>query len=149
MKKLETTITINAPASKIWEILMNFNEYPKWNPFILKIEENKSKNDTLSVQIKSGDNKNMVFQPKILKKEIEKEFRWIGHLYVKGLFDGEHYFILEREGKEKTKFIHGESFSGIMSSFILKMIKEDTIKGFQSMNLALKERAEKNNIINK
>lgn len=146
MKNIETEIVINASIKKVWEILMDFREYPLWNPFILNIEESLKKDEGLSILIKSGENKSMEFQPTILKRKLEEEFRWLGHLYVKGLFDGEHYFLLESEGKQKTKFIHGESFSGIMSSFILKMIKEDTIKGFQSMNNALKERAENLNL---
>lgn len=145
MKNIETEIIINAPVNQVWEILKNFSEYPKWNPFILKMAENKKMDNSLSVMIKSGENKKMEFQPIVLKDEFEKEFRWLGHLFVKGLFDGEHYFILEKQGPDKTKFIHGEKFSGMLSSILLSMIRENTTKGFQSMNQALKERAEKNN----
>lgn len=146
MKNIETEIMINASIKKVWEILMDFREYPQWNPFILKIEESSKKDDGLSILVKTGKNKSMEFQPTILKREVEKELRWLGHLYVNGLFDGEHYFLLKSEGDEKTKFTHGENFSGILSSIILKTIREDSIKGFQSMNLALKERAENLNI---
>lgn len=142
MKNLETKISINAPLNRVWEILMNHNDYYKWNPFIRKIKGDNSVGNTLVVEIKSSENKSMEFQPKVLINEFEKEFRWLGHLYVKGLFDGEHYFQLESIGPNETIFTHGENFTGILSGVLLKMIGENTKKGFQSMNIALKEGAE-------
>ena len=38
MKILQTEILINAPAEKVWGILMDFEKFPEWNPFILSIE---------------------------------------------------------------------------------------------------------------
>jgi hypothetical protein len=35
------------------------------------------------------------FTPVITKIEPVNEFRWIGKLWVKGIFDGEHVFMLE------------------------------------------------------
>lgn len=28
-----TRIEINAPIEKVWEVLLNFTDYPNWNPF--------------------------------------------------------------------------------------------------------------------
>lgn len=38
----------------------------------------------------------MTFSPEVLKAERGKEFRWLGKFLVKGLVDGEHYFLLEQ-----------------------------------------------------
>jgi len=37
----------------------------------------------------------MTFRPTILKAEPNRELRWLGHLLVPGLFDGEHIFTIE------------------------------------------------------
>ena len=87
--------------------------------------------------------KPQTFKPSILVVDKEKEFRWVGHLFLKGIFDGEHYFLLEQLNEQEVKLIQGENFSGILSNPIMKMIGEKTISGFQKMNEALKERAEK------
>ncbi len=63
-------------------------------------------------------------------------------MFVNGLFDGEHYFVLEKIDAEKTRFIHSEQFSGFLTGIILKMIQEGTIRGFKAMNTALKIRVE-------
>ena len=36
-KQIKTSIHINATKEKVWEILMDFEKYPEWNPFIKSI----------------------------------------------------------------------------------------------------------------
>ena len=59
-----------------------------------------------------------------------------------GAFKGRHYFILEELGNDRTRFLHGEHFSGLLSGLVLRFIGKDTEAGFKQMNQALKERAE-------
>ena len=79
----------------------------------------------------------MNFKPELLKKDENKEFRWKGKMWFKGLFDGEHYFKLTTDENGHTKLIHGENFSGILSGLILRFIGSDTHQGFEKMNEAL------------
>lgn len=142
MKNLETEITINANSQEVWKVLMDHQEYSEWNPFIKHISGNTTQGENLKVTIQPEGKDPMDFTPIVLINQQEKEFRWLGHLFVKGLFDGEHYFQLETIGPNKTKFIHGENFSGLMSGALLKMIGDNTLNGFRSMNEALKAKVE-------
>jgi len=142
MKTLQTEITINAPAPQVWEALMNHNGYPNWNPFIKKISGKPSVGSTISVSLQMEGQKPMEFRPTVLKNEKEKEFRWLGHLFVKGLFDGEHFFKLEVIDAQKTRFIHGEHFKGLLAGALLKMIGDNTMAAFNAMNNALKQKVE-------
>lgn len=83
----------------------------------------------------------MIFKPDILKFEPEREFRWKGKFGIKGIFDGEHYFILEETGEHQTKFIHGEIFSGILVGLMGGALA-NTRDGFVLMNEALKKECE-------
>jgi len=66
-----------------------------------------------------------------------KELAWGGG--IKGIFIGEHVFLLERIDKSSTKLIQKEDFSGLAIPFAsLDAIEE----GYSLMNRALKERAE-------
>lgn len=136
MKSINTEITINASVETVWEALMNFDNYETWNPFITSIKGNSEVGETIEASIMNGD-KPMTFNPKVLVVSKCKEFRWKGKMFVKGLFDGEHYFKLE-EFEGKTKFTHGEIFTGLLSGMIYKMIGENTEKGFKAMNEGLK-----------
>lgn len=138
---MKTEITINAPVSQVWGVLMDFEQYPNWNPFLREITGEAKVGTQLTNTIQSNEKKTMQFKPEVLVVEKDQEFRWKGKLFVSGLFDGEHYFILKEENG-KTLLIHGENFTGLLSGVLLKMIEEDTEKGFHAMNLALKNRVE-------
>jgi hypothetical protein len=138
MRKLETVIEINASVEDVWNVLMDHKAYPNWNPFIKQISGSTRPGEKLSATIQNEGKKPMEFAPIVLVNETNKEFRWKGKLFVKGLFDGEHYFILEKIGASKTRFTHGEQFTGMLTGVILKMIGEDTKTGFEAMNSSLK-----------
>lgn len=138
MKIIETEIIIEANRALVWGVLMNFDAYPEWNPFIKRIAGNVQKGTDLEVTICMKKGKQMNFKPEVLKAEKRKEFRWRGKLFIKGLFDGEHYFILEELSDGSTLLKHGEKFSGVMVALLMGMIKDDTQSGFNSMNEALK-----------
>lgn len=141
MKTIQTDIVIDADISIVWNVLLDFERYPTWNPFIKSITGEQSVGNKLTVSIKPPDSNGMTFKPKILTIEPNKEFRWKGKLGVTGIFDGEHYFILEPVDKNQTKFIHGEKFSGILVLLMGNML-EKTKEGFQLMNEAIKKESE-------
>ena len=144
MRNLKTDIVINAPSEAVWNILMDHESYPTWNPFIKQISGTTQPGKYISVELQAGKNKPMQFKPIVITNNQSKEFRWRGKLFVKGIFDGEHYFILEPIGSDQTRFIQGENFTGILSGLMIKMIGEDTVEGFHAMNNALKNQAENN-----
>ncbi len=140
MKHIETDITIKASPEKVWNILTNFENIASWNPFIRSLTGKAEVGNTISVVLKPPNGKTMTFKPEVLVFDANREFRWKGKLWFKGLFDGEHYFILE-EIEGGTRFIHGENFAGIFVSLLSSVLK-DTETGFQQMNIALKEKSE-------
>ncbi len=142
MKEIKTVIHIHAPSHIVWNALMNFQEYPEWNPFIRKIEGNAGAGESISVTLQPPDfDKPKTFTPSVLKYEDQKEFRWRGKLFIKGLFDGEHYFVINKLPNGSTALEHGESFTGLIVPFIGGLLKK-TEQGFQQMNIALKELCE-------
>jgi hypothetical protein len=142
MKNIQTEILILADNAKVWDVLMNFDSYPKWNPFITSISGEPKLGSRLTVSIKPPGGNGMTFKPNILTLEANKEFRWKGKLGINGIFDGEHYFILEVLENDKTKFIQGEKFSGLLVPLVGKML-DKTQKGFQLMNESIKKECER------
>ncbi len=141
MKNIRTEININAPIETVWSILMDFKNHPNWNPFI-HITGTAEVGQQLENTIFLEGQKPQVFKPRVLAVEQEKMLRWEGNLLIKGIFDGEHYFQLEKINFNQTKLIHGENFKGILSNLLLKMIGEATENGFIKMNQALKAQCE-------
>jgi hypothetical protein len=84
----------------------------------------------------------MTFRPKVLNAEANRELRWLGHLLVRGLFDGEHSFTLVPLGETRVRFVQREVFRGLLVPLFSGGLNRDTRRGFEEMNRALKERAE-------
>ena len=141
MKKIETNILIKATPEQVWALLMDFENYPNWNPFIRSINGKQSVGETLEVQLQPPGGKGMTFQPAVLKVDPAKEFRWKGKLFFNGVFDGEHYFILKKIGENETQLTHGEVFSGFLVGLLSGMLSK-TEDGFRLMNEAIKAQCE-------
>lgn len=141
-KELKTSIQIMAKPSAVWSVLMDFESYPHWNPFIKSIKGNAEKDTFIEARIEPPDAKGMIFKPKVLNCEDNKSFRWLGHFFIKGLFDGEHHFELIDNNDGSTTFVHSEKFSGILIPLFSKMLDNNTKRGFEMMNEALKKRVE-------
>ncbi|MGB0403258.1 MAG: SRPBCC family protein [Salibacteraceae bacterium] len=143
MKNIETEIKINANPSIVWEVLTNLNSYNEWNPFIIESKGKIKLGKQITNTMLNGEKK-MTFKPIVTQIKEHKRFEWLGSLWIKGLFDGRHYFELKKLNDESTLLVHGEYFSGLLSGVILNSIKQDTLNGFSRMNEALKNRVEQN-----
>ena len=138
MKSIRTEIIIQAPIHKVWQELLDFEKYPQWNPFVHikgQAQVGAQLENTMHLEGQSPQ----IFKPVVLKVDAETEFRWKGKLFISGLFDGEHYFLLEKIDGQSTRLIHGENFTGLLVRPLLGMIGAKTEAGFERMNLGLKE----------
>jgi len=111
-RRIETDIDIDAPPACVWAVLTDFDGMPSWNPFIKSISGTLAEGARLTVRISPPGKSGMRFWPTILSVRSERELRWLGHLIIPGIFDGEHYFLLEPVGEYRTHLTHGEKFTG-------------------------------------
>lgn len=142
-KEIKTQITIEATPDRVWEVLTDFEKYSGWNPFIKSIQGKVQTGEKIIVRLEPPGAKGMTFKPRVLAFDKNKQFRWIGHLFFPGLFDGEHRFELIDNGNGTTTFIQAEKFKGILVRMLSKMLDGSTLNGFKAMNERLKIEAEK------
>ena len=93
-KTIETSIDINAPPQKVWDILCNTKEYPNWNPFVRSVEGTFARGQTIKVMLQQPGGNSFTFKPEVLNGSFP-EIRWRGKFLLGGLFDGEHYFRVD------------------------------------------------------
>ena len=142
MKRIETDIEIDASPSEVWRILMDFASYPEWNPFIQRMAGDAAEGAPLEVFLQLPEGRGMSINPHVLVAKSDRELRWRGKVLVRGVFDGEHYFILEVLDGGRTRFLHGERFTGLLVPFFSGVIRS-AAEGFKQMNVAFKERVER------
>lgn len=143
MKELISEIEIQASAERVWQLLTEFDKFPQWNPFIRRASGKIENGAKLNVFMQPSGSGGMTFKPTIIKLAPGRELRWLGHLFIPGLFDGEHIFIIEPLGPGRVRFIQREIFTGIFVPLLARKLDRDTKRGFLEMNAAMKMRAEK------
>ena len=139
--QLRTEIEIDAPAQKVWAVLTDFARYPEWNPFITSVEGKLEVGARLDIRVCPPESSEMRLGPTLLVHDAPRELRWRGHLFVKGLLDGEHFFQVRDTEPGHSQFVHGEDFSGILLRFLGRKLTQ-VARGFVYMNQALKRRVE-------
>jgi hypothetical protein len=142
MRRLETTIQIDAPPSAVWAVLTDTDRYGEWNPFVRSIEGELRPGQRIRVRLRTPGGRDMTLKPKVLVAQRERELRWLGRLGLPRIFDGEHEFVLEGlSGGRRTRLVHAETFRGVLVPFLGRVFA-DTEKGFVAMNEALRARVD-------
>lgn len=141
MREIDTEIEINASPERVWAVLTDFAAYPEWNPLVTSARGELKEGARLVIVVRVPDGPTMTFKPRVLKVEPARELRWLGTLPLPGLFNGEHIFRVEPAGAGRSRFLHGEKFTGLLIPFMGGTLKK-TERGYVLMNEALKKRVE-------
>jgi hypothetical protein len=137
MRELGSEIEIEAPADRVWQILTDFEQYPRWNPFLVSVTGEARQG--VQLRARAGG---MTFRPVVQRAVPGRELRWLGRLLLQGIFDGEHHFEIEPLSEQRVRFRQSEKFRGVLVPLLWPFIGGSTLRGFQAMNSALKQRAE-------
>lgn len=141
VRSISHTIEIDAAPEAVWRELADTRAYADWNPFVRSIEGELEESARLRVEITPPGGRAMTFRPTVRAARPGRELRWLGHLLVRGLFDGEHSFEIEPLAAGRSRFTQAERFSGLLvRPFAGGLAK--TERGFEAMNRALKARVE-------
>jgi hypothetical protein len=143
MKEIRTEIEIAAPVERVWAVLTDLGTYEDWNPFIEHIEGELRPGARLRVRIRPPGGRAMTLSPAVTDVQPARRFSWLGHLGVRGIFDGEHMHELEPIGSDRTRYVQREAFGGVLVPLVGGVLRK-TEEGFRRMNAALKARAEGN-----
>lgn len=141
MKQLERVIDVDASPAAVWDVLVDFESYPEWNPFVRELSGEPVEGERLRARIVPPEGRAMTFKPRVTDAVEGEHFGWLGRVFVPGLFDGHHEFLLEETEDGGTRFVQRESFSGVLVGLFLD--ESDVLAGFDAMNEALKERVER------
>jgi hypothetical protein len=141
MRELRTEIEFDGTPGEVWEVLADLPAYAEWNPFMRKIEGELRPGGKLQVRLEPEGERGITMHPTVLAAEPGRELRWLGHLLLPGIFDGEHRFLIEESGPGRVRFTQSERFGGIMLPLMWKKLRDGgTAKGFRAMNESLARR---------
>ncbi|WP_411969046.1 SRPBCC family protein [Haloferax sp. YSSS75] len=140
MDQLTTSIDIDAPSETVWQVLTDFDSYHEWNDYT-RIDGDPVVGTTLAVSPGPKAGRVPTFKPTVLQAD-GSELRWLGHLLVPGLFDGEHRFVVEELDEGRSRLTQSETFSGVLVGLVNRLMGDSTRRNFELVNEAMKTRAE-------
>ena len=140
MKTIEHITDIEAPAGAVWAVLTDVAAYGDWNPFMSMERAPDRVGDRLSVTLRAGK-RTITLKPTVTAFEPGRSICWLGRLFVPRVFDGAHELHVEPLDDGRSRFIHRETFRGVLVPFVGGVLR-DTDAGFAAMNAALRARAE-------
>ena len=138
MRIIAAEVEIEAPESLIWDVLSDLESYGDWNPFLTSASGKIEEGARIELFIKPPRARGAYINPRIVLVEEGKGFSWRNNMLFPGLFDTEHYFIIDPIDDNRCRFVQGEEVSGLLSIPILLLIGGATRRGMERMNEALK-----------
>lgn len=138
--EIQASIVIDAPAFSVWNLLADFANYPKWNPFIIWIKGELEQGSRLDMKLKfNGDS--VAMHPTIVNVERERQIMWEGRM-GSPLFASEHRIAIEPVTHDRVTVLQSARFTGPLVSLVANKLEAALRRGFEEMNGALKKAAE-------
>lgn len=137
---LDTSIDIDAPPRRVWDVLVDLPAWAEWNPFIPSIAGKLEVGASLRMTVTPPDMKPMEFTPKVFSVRPGEEIVWGGG-FLLFVYRGDHAIWLEPLPSGGTRFRQRERFMGPMVLLMGRMFGP-TEQGYHQMNRALKQRIE-------
>ena len=141
-KQLRAQIDIHASPQRVWQVLTDFGAYPQWNPFLTQATGTPRPGQRLTLRMQPVGGRAMTFHPTVLEAEPGRRLRWLGHLLVPGIFDGEHSFTIQPLDNGQVRLVQQEDYRGLLVPLLAASLDRRTLPAFQQLNQALKDRAE-------
>jgi len=143
MYEIETSLDIDAPKERVWDVLTAFREWDEWNPVITGMHAVLSPNTPLSFFLRMGGRVHKI-KAEMARVTHGKELRWRGppSWLLGRVFRGEHHLIVEPVAGGKSRIVHGERLEGIALPILWRKMRPDLEAAYSKMNQAMKVRAE-------
>ncbi|KAK7028268.1 hypothetical protein R3P38DRAFT_2935067 [Favolaschia claudopus] len=157
---IPVSVVIKAPREKVWEVLMNFEAYPLWNPYIRDATvTDASKNPLRNDQISAGHKLVVKVQTPPTMDPTAKPPRTLaetvvhvapGHQLVYGsspstprlLFGSQRWHVLS-DVPGGTKYEIVSYMSGVGGSLAMMMMRKALVDGITAMAEGVKARCER------
>jgi len=131
------SIDIHAAPERIWALLTDAADFPRWNSTVTRITGTIKAGEKLALEVPAAPGR--TFKPKVTELEAARRMVWSDGMAP--MFKGVRTFTLDPQSDGTTTFTMEEVFSGVM----LPMIKgslPDFAPSFEAYAADLKREAE-------
>ncbi|MEJ2507900.1 MAG: SRPBCC domain-containing protein, partial [Gammaproteobacteria bacterium] len=127
---------------RVWSVLTDFTAYARWNPFVLRAEGTPEAGAWMTLEVARPRGRTRVFRPMVLMVAAPSQLRWLGRLWLPGLLDIEHTFLIENGDGGPVRFVQRARIEGFVALCLRHRLESELLGSFEAMNHALKRRVE-------
>ncbi len=135
-------VEINAPQQRVWDILMDIDRYPQWNPFTEKVVTNFKPGNPVELHV------NLPRRGKRLQREFitgvhpPHKLGWGMNMLHDSLLRARRWQTVEPLAEDRCCYHTEDHLSGLLCPLVRWLYFQSMADGFNSMAYALKQRAE-------
>lgn len=151
--RAEASISIDAPLELVWQVMLDVDRYPAWNPFVTRVEGLSGApraGQSMRLHVAFKDGSRVVSREEISRVEPPStasdgtrraalEYAFRGPLHALNLVRGSRLQTLTSTSEGTTLYRSEEEFRGVFTMFLPLANVRD---GFERHAKALKTRAE-------
>ena len=137
------TVEIDAPAELVWSVLVDYARYPEWNPFTVRVETTLEIGTTIDLYLPDPAKPGETFLNREWVRAVDAPsyLRYDTGEEIPGMHAVREQWVTDLGGG-RSSYRTTDLFSGEIAGFVHEQQGEWVKAGFDSVCLALKERAE-------
>jgi len=113
------TCEIEAPRSRVWALLTDAPNYPRWNSTVTSLKGRIAAGETLHLRVPDTARE---FTPRVSVFSPEHRMVWRGGFWP--MLEGVRMFEIEALGAERSRFTLSETFRGLMLPLIARQLPD-------------------------
>lgn len=135
-------VEIHAPQTTVWDILLDIDRYPEWNPFTEKVVTSFELGSPVELHV------NLPGRGKRLQREFitgvhpPHKLGWGMHMLHERLLRARRWQTVEALGADRCCYHTEDHLRGLLTPLVRWLYFQSMQEGFNNMAYALKQRAE-------
>lgn len=137
------TVTIDAPAELVWEVMVDYARYPEWNPYTVAVETTLEIGDPIDLTLPNPDGSDGTFVNREFIRVVDPphHLRYDTGDELEGIFAWRDQWI-DSLGPERCTYRTTDTFTGEHAELVIETTGAWVKEGFDAVAHALKARAE-------
>jgi hypothetical protein len=141
-REVEASSEIDAPRDAVWEVLVDFDAYPEWNPFTRRVSTTLEVGAPVSMHVDMPGRSARDRVEWVNLVEPGRTICWGMHIGHPGLLTANRWQRLHDLVGGRTRYHTVDRFSGLLVPLVMAFYGEPTRQGFASVAEGLKARVE-------
>jgi len=139
----EAVVTIDAPPSEIWSVLVDLDRYPEWNRYATSAVGELRVGGEVEINVPRQGEKRGPVNNRVTELVINQRLCWRSLSWYKFLVYGVRCRHLEVQPDGSTIFREVETMHGSLAGVIQRAMAPQLLRGLQSECDSLKEEVER------